>query len=85
MLGSLAFCVGSFHFWRFLERGGRGAGVVSALTLGLAQLAKYTAVFLYPIFLVVVAALGGGIWYFLRHSRAGGIRDWRELSVYFYQ
>ncbi|MBC8458475.1 MAG: glycosyltransferase family 39 protein [Deltaproteobacteria bacterium] len=39
-----------YFFWKFLKFGGLKKGVLSAVTLGLSQLAKYTCVYLYPIF-----------------------------------
>jgi hypothetical protein len=42
-----------YHFWHFLKLGGRRRALISALTLGLSQLAKYSCVYLYPIFLVI--------------------------------
>ena len=44
-----------YHFWRFLKLGGKSRACFSAVTLGLSQLAKYSCVYLYPIFLVVAA------------------------------
>ena len=46
--------ISAFYFWKFLEHHGWKNAGLSAVTLGLAQLAKYTCVFLYPIFLLVV-------------------------------
>jgi len=54
--------IAGYHFWRFLEHGGRRAAAASALTLGAAQLAKYTAAYLYPIFLLIAGARRGGEW-----------------------
>lgn len=42
-----------YHFWHFLKLGGRRRALLSAVTLGLSQLAKYSCVYLYPIFLVI--------------------------------
>ena len=44
-----------YHFWHFLKLGGKGRALVSAVTLGISQLAKYSCVYLYPIFLVIAA------------------------------
>jgi 4-amino-4-deoxy-L-arabinose transferase-like glycosyltransferase len=43
-----------YCFWRFLKFGGLKNATLSALVLGLSQLAKYVAVFLYPVLVVVV-------------------------------
>ena len=44
-----------YHFWHFLKLGGKRRALFSAVTLGLSQLAKYSCVYLYPIFLVTAA------------------------------
>lgn len=41
-------------WWRYLNRGGFGAGLLSALVFGLACVAKFSAVLLIPMFLVLV-------------------------------
>jgi hypothetical protein len=52
---ALMTTVALYHFWRFLKLGGKGRALLSAATLGLSQLAKYSCVYLYPIFLVIAA------------------------------
>ena len=52
------YCMGMilislFYFRKYLNQGGFKNQAVSAITLGLAQLAKFTCVFLYPLFLVI--------------------------------
>jgi len=42
-----------FTYWRFLQQPGWKRGVLAAVVLGLAQLAKYTSVFLFPLLLVL--------------------------------
>src|SRR6266516_6774 len=44
-----------YHFWHFLKLGGKQQALFSAITLGLSQLAKYSCVYLYPIFLAIAA------------------------------
>jgi hypothetical protein len=44
-----------YHFWRFLKLGGKARALVSAATLGASQLAKYSCIYLYPIFLMIAA------------------------------
>jgi dolichyl-phosphate-mannose-protein mannosyltransferase len=44
-----------YHFWHFLKLGGKARALWSAVTLGLSQLAKYSCIYLYPIFLVIAA------------------------------
>lgn len=52
---ALMTTVALYHFWHFLKFGGKKRGVFSAVTLGLSQLAKYSCVYLYPIFVLVAA------------------------------
>src|SRR4029078_8455636 len=49
---ALMITMALYHFWHFLKLGGRRRAFFSALTLGLSQLAKYSCVYLYPIFLM---------------------------------
>lgn len=42
-----------YFFWKFLHQPGWKSGFLSATMLGLSQLAKYTSVFLYPLFLLI--------------------------------
>jgi hypothetical protein len=42
-----------YHFWHFLKLGGKERALFSSVTLGLSQLAKYSCIYLYPIFLVI--------------------------------
>jgi hypothetical protein len=44
-----------YHFWHFLKLGGKARALWSSLTLGLSQLAKYSCIYLYPIFLLIAA------------------------------
>jgi hypothetical protein len=44
-----------YHFWHFLKLGGKRRALFSEVTLGLSQLAKYSCVYLYPIFLAIAA------------------------------
>ncbi len=43
-----------YCYWKFLKYGGYQYAVLSAVTLGISQLAKYTSLYLYPIFLFIV-------------------------------
>jgi 4-amino-4-deoxy-L-arabinose transferase-like glycosyltransferase len=62
-------------FWAFLDRGGWPRAIGSAALLGLAQLAKYTSMYLYPIFFLIVAVREApALW---RRARAG---DWGSLG-----
>ena len=55
LYAATAATVASYHFWRFVELGGARRGLTSAIALGAAQLAKYSMVWLYPIFLATFA------------------------------
>jgi hypothetical protein len=44
-----------YGFWRFVKFSNTPRLIISAITLGLAQLSKYTAVMLYPIYLLLIA------------------------------
>ena len=56
-----------YHFWHFLKLGGKRRAVFSAVTLGLSQLAKYSCIYLYPIFLAIAA-----IYYRFRRQQLKG-------------
>jgi dolichyl-phosphate-mannose-protein mannosyltransferase len=55
---ALMITMALYHFWHFLKLGGKRRALFSALTLGLSQLAKYSCIYLYPIFLMIA-----GIYY----------------------
>jgi Dolichyl-phosphate-mannose-protein mannosyltransferase len=78
-----------YHFWQFLKLGGKGQAFLSAMTLGLSQLAKYSCVYLYPIFLVVAliycsfrrateATVSGP-----RHTVVNSLRHWSFVIALF--
>jgi len=58
--------IATYYFWKFVNNGGWRRGVISAVTLGISQLAKYTSLFLYPIFFLSlslsIAMPGALIW-----------------------
>ena len=78
-----------YHFWHFLKLGGKRRAVFSAVTLGLSQLAKYSCIYLYPIFLAIAA-----IYYRFRpategaepnqsHSVIWNLRHWVLVITFF--
>jgi hypothetical protein len=78
-----------YHFWHFLRLGGKGRAFLSAMTLGLSQLAKYSCIYLYPIFLVIAAiycrsrpATEGGEPDH-SHSRTWNLRHWFIVITFF--
>jgi hypothetical protein len=78
-----------YHFWQFLKFGGKGRAFLSAVTLGLSQLAKYSCVYLYPIFLVIAViyrwsapAVAGAVtpsW----HRLTWRLRQWLIAMAFF--
>jgi hypothetical protein len=79
-----------YHFWQFLKFGGKGRAFLSAVTLGLSQLAKYSCVYLYPIFLVIAAiycwsapAVAGEVTSSWRHRLSRGLRRWLIAMAFF--
>ena len=51
---AVAITLALYCFWKFLKHGGYRYAILSATTLGISQLAKYTSLYLYPIFLFIV-------------------------------
>ena len=86
---ALMTTIALYHFWHFLKFGGKGQAFLSAVTLGLSQLAKYSCVYLYPIFLVIAAiyccsapAVAGAVrpsW----HRLSWGLRRWLIAMAFF--
>ena len=86
---ALMTTIALYHFWHFLELGGKRRAFFSALTLGLSQLAKYSCVYLYPIFLVIASIYcryrpspevgKPGRW----HSLTWNLRRWSIVIVSF--
>ena len=73
---ALMTIVALYYFWHFLKFGGKGRACLSAVTLGLSQLAKYSCVYLYPIFLVIA-----GIYCWSAPAASGAVRpSWHRLS-----
>jgi hypothetical protein len=86
---ALMITMALYHFWHFLKSGGKGRAVLSAATLGLSQLAKYSCIYLYPIFLI-----GAGIYYrsartteaaqpFCWHRVLLVLRRWTVVTAFF--
>ena len=78
-----------YHFWQFLKLGGKRRALLAAVTLGLSQLAKYSCIYLYPLFFVIAAiycrtasaAQTATIpW---RHRFACGLRRWFIVIAFF--
>jgi hypothetical protein len=78
-----------YHFWQFLRLGGERRALFSAATLGLSQLAKYSCIYLYPLFFVIAAIYCRTAsatktatinW---RHRLACGLRRWSIAIAFF--
>src|SRR5437762_10316762 len=78
-----------YHFWHFLKLGGKGRALLSAVTLGLSQLAKYSCIYLYPIFLIIaaiycrsatIAESARPSW---QHRLVGVLRRWFIVMTFF--
>ena len=89
MPAALMTTVALYHFWHYLKLGGKQRALFSAVTLGLSQLAKYSCVYLYPIFLAIAAI-------YCRfapatkvtkpgrsHSPTWNLRRWSIVTVFF--
>lgn len=87
------FCAGMivislYFFWRFLNFGGWKLALLSATTLGLSQLAKYTCIFLYPIFVLIalVFCFRGVKGLYLRKDWPGilkGVMKFTAMLIFF--
>jgi len=77
--GTIAMAL--YYFWRFLREGGWNLALASALALGLAQIAKYTAIVLFPLFVLIAVLFYareiGRAW---RSRRIDGL--WQGLVVF---
>lgn len=73
LLGALFVVVAVFCFWRFLRAPSIRAGVWSVATFALAQVARYTSLYLVPIFLLLLAGRDGAA--LLRAVRRGGVGE----------
>jgi 4-amino-4-deoxy-L-arabinose transferase-like glycosyltransferase len=83
LYGVLFITLALYTYWRFLCRPGGGRLAVSALALALAQVAKYSAAYLYPVYLVIAA-----VWRWRRSepprgwwTYAGAILVYATISV----
>jgi hypothetical protein len=78
-----------YHFWQFLKFSGKGRAVLSAVTLGLSQLAKYSCIYLYPTFLVIAAVyvrfrpIGETAASAPRQSVGQALRRWSVTTAFF--
>jgi hypothetical protein len=74
---ALAMFAATYAFWRYLEQPARGRLVIAAAAFGAAQLTKATALFLLPIFALLLALRAGRA----RHAADGSSRSRRAGVV----
>ena len=84
---ALMTTIALYHFWQFLKLGGKRRAFFSAVTLGLSQLAKYSCIYLYPLFFVI-AAIYCGTASAAKTARINwchhiGIRRWSIVLAFF--
>ena len=63
LFATLMFTLSLYTLWSFLNQGGWKRGVACGASLGASQLAKYSCVFLYPLFLLL------SVFYWIRRTR----------------
>lgn len=69
--------VSTYYFWKFTKFGGWKRAGLSAFTLGLSQLAKYTCIYLYPIFvLILLIRYSDDLWKLMKTG------DFKHLAKY---
>ncbi|HEX5126652.1 MAG TPA: glycosyltransferase family 39 protein [Rhodocyclaceae bacterium] len=76
LYATLGTCAALYFFWRFQRDGGPRAGGLSALTLGFAQIAKYSGVFLVPLFVMLAVVRH---WHTLVATSGEGRQGWKRL------
>ena len=90
LINTDVYCAGMvtialYYFWKFLNRNGKSSAFLSATTLGISQLAKYTSVFLYPIFLIIVLCRAAAAWFRRgkEEKSSGGRGGFKLFAKYF--
>jgi 4-amino-4-deoxy-L-arabinose transferase-like glycosyltransferase len=77
-----AVALALYSFWRFLHQGGWWRALSSAFLLGVAQLAKYTTITLFPLFAVIgIVFYAGELWRDIRGRDVAAVR--RRISAFF--
>jgi len=59
LFGACAIFIATYYFWKLLKFGGRKNKILSILTFALAQICRYTSVYLAPIYLVLFIGFYG--------------------------
>lgn len=56
IFGACSIFIATYYFWNFLKFGGRINTVLSMITFGIAQISRYTAVYLLPLYFLLAIA-----------------------------
>ncbi len=78
--------IATYYFWSFLKFGGRKNAVLSMITFGIAQISRYTAVYLLPIyFLLIFSFYGSNIFKLIKTKNfkiiLSGIKQFFNYSI----
>ncbi len=65
----LAICFAFFSLWKFLNNRTIGNGVICMLALGLSQVAKYTSIVLFPLFIILLFIFDAFAWKTISQER----------------
>ncbi len=74
LYAATSITIALYYYWHFLRCGTNRAGLKSAATLAIAQITKYSSVFLFPIFLLLAA-----VHFYPRLRGQIASRDWSAL------
>jgi hypothetical protein len=59
VIGAFSIFAATYFFWNFLKQGGKKFALLSILMFGVAQVSRYTSVYLLPIFLILAVGFYG--------------------------
>nr|UDF05924.1 ORF2 [Hormoscilla sp. GUM007] len=76
ILGACSVFVATYYFWRVLKYGGRKNTILSIITFGIAQITRYTAIFLVPIYLLLTLGFHSSTIINLIRGR-----DWKNITT----
>lgn len=88
MFGACSVFIATYYFWNFLKFGGRKNAVLSMITFGIAQITRYTSVYLLPIyFLLTLGFYSSAILNLIRARKfkiiLSGIKHFCTYSILF--
>jgi len=85
---SCAIFLSIYCFWKYLKRRDSFSLIISGGSLGLAQLSKFTAFFLYPVFIIIMCILAGKRIFNIRdgdnNDKPHLVRDFGHFLVIFF-